>query len=379
MKRFISWIKGIYKKSTKTPMSKMLFFVTLFFALVFGIYGGKKLMIMWFMSHYQPPAVTVSATKAKEQVWQDYVTTVGSLTAINGVDLSADVGGVVKEIHFNSGQAVKKGDVLVLLDMDIEKAALKSAQAKLDLAKLNFEREKKLFERRVTSQALLDQRYAELLEAQANDESIQAQISQKTIIAPFDGRLGIRQVDLGQYLSPGTPIVTLQSMNPLYVLLTVPEKYLSQLYINQEIEITVNLNSNKNVKGKVTAINSKVDKTTRNVLVQAIVPNNNNQLYPGMFASVKIWFSNKKSLIIVPQTAIAYSLSGDYVFVARNESKNKKRPEFHVYRQYVTVNDQRGTQTSIISGIKSGDLVVNSGQMKLQNGTPVTIDNSVEL
>ncbi|OGT42682.1 MAG: hypothetical protein A3F42_06095, partial [Gammaproteobacteria bacterium RIFCSPHIGHO2_12_FULL_37_34] len=372
--KLFSWVKPLYKKSTRTPMSKMLTFVFLFFALIVGIDGGKKLIVLCYMSHYQPPPIAVSATKATEKMWQHYMTAVGTLTAMNGVDLSAPVSGIVKEIRFNSGQVVKKNDVIVLLDIDMEQAALKSAQAKLALAKMNYDREKKLFDRHVTSQALLDTRYAELLEAQGNAESIQAQISQKTITAPFDGRLGIRQIDLGQYLSPGAPIVTLQAMNPLYVMLNVPEKYLSQLYLNQEIDVSVDSGKDKTVKGKVTAINSKVDPATRNILVQATLPNDQYELYPGMFAAVKIWFREKKNALLVPQTAISYSLSGDYVFVVKDESKSKKHPDLHVYRQYVTVNDQRGAQASILSGIHSDDLIVISGQLKLQNGTKVVID-----
>ncbi|OGT37515.1 MAG: hypothetical protein A3F11_02540 [Gammaproteobacteria bacterium RIFCSPHIGHO2_12_FULL_37_14] len=376
---FFSSIKNSFKKLTNTPMSKMLTYVTLFFALVFSVYGGKKLIMMWYMSHYQPPPVTISATKAKGNVWQTYITTIGTLTAIHGVDLSANVAGIVKEIRFNSGQIVKKGDVIILLDMDIEQATLKSSQAKLELAKIDYAREKKLFDRHVASQATLDTRFAELLEAQGNVESIQAQIQQKTITAPFDGRLGIRQMDLGQYLPPGAPIVTLQSMNPLYVLLNIPEKYLSHLYINQVIDVVVDIGNDKIVKGKITAINSKVDHATRNVLVQAMIPNDKYELYPGMFASTKVWFRDKKNTVVVPQTAISYSLSGDYVFVVKDESKSKKQHELHVYRQYVTVAEQRGTQASITSGIQPDDLVVISGQLKLQNGTSVIIDNSVEL
>lgn len=373
------WLKTYYKKVTKTPMSKMLTPMAIFFALVFGIYGVKKLMFIWSMSRYEPPAITISATKATSKVWQSYLTVVSTLSAINGVDLSSDVSGIVKEIHFNSGQHVKKGALLLLIDNSVEQALLKSNQAKLQLARINYERERKLFERNVSSKATLDTRYAELLQAQGAVESIEAQIKQKTIAAPFAGRLGIRQIDLGQYLSPGAPIVTLQSMNPLYVLLNVPEQYLPGLYIHQRVDITADFGRGKTITGKVTAINSKVDPVTRNVLVQALIPNEKYELYPGMFGSAKIWFKDRQNTVVVPQTAISYSLSGDYVFIIKNEIKSKDKPLLRAYRQYVTVGDQRGTEASITKGLKPGDLIVTSGQLKLQNGTRVIVDNSVEL
>src|SRR3990167_5229541 len=250
----------------KTPMSKMLMIVSIFFVVVFGIYGVKKLVFMWFMANYTPPPITISATKTTTKTWESFVSAVSTLTAINGVDLSSDVSGIVKEIRFNSGQLIKKGDVVILLDATIEQAALKSNQAKLTLANINYEREKKLFEKRVSSQAALDASYAELLQAEAGVESVKAQIKQKTITAPFDGRLGIRLIDLGQYISPGTTMVTLQSTNPLYVRLSLPEQYLSMLYINQPMEIIADFGKGKTAEGKVTAINSKVDPITRSIL-----------------------------------------------------------------------------------------------------------------
>lgn len=360
-------------------MSKMLMYVSIFFAIVFGIYGAKKLVIMWFMSHYHPPAITISATKATNKTWQSYVTAVGSFTAINGVDIAAEAPGIVKEIRFNSGQMVKKGDVLLVQDIAIEEAALKSNEAKLSLARMNYDREKQLFDRHVTSPAILDGRYAEWSQAQANVESSRALIQQKIITAPFDGRIGIRQVDLGQYLSPGTTIVTLQSQNPLYVMLTLPEQYLPELYIHQAVDINVNFGKERTVHGTVTAINSKVDPATRNILIQATIPNDNHALYPGMFAMGKIWFQHKQNSIVIPQTAVSFSLSGDYVFLIKDESSKKDKSNLHAYRQYVKVGERRENEVAVVEGLKPGDEVVTSGQLKLQNGTPVVIDNSVEL
>jgi membrane fusion protein (multidrug efflux system) len=361
------------------PMSRMLIYVGIFFGLVFGWYGVKQLMFMWYMAHYEQPPVTISATTVKAETWQNYITAVGSLAAINGVDLSTDAAGRVQEIHFNSGQFVKKGDVLIVLDTSVEQAALKDNQAKLSLAKINYEREKKLFDKKVSSQAALDTRYAELMEAQAGVDSVLAQIQQKTVTAPFDGRTGIRQVDLGQYISPGTVMVTLQSMHPLYVNMNVPEQYLPELYLNQAVDIAVNFGKGKNVKGTLTAINSKVDPITRNIMLQATIPNEKYVLYPGMFALAKVWLRAKQHLPVVPQTAISYSLSGDFVYIIKNKAKEGKQPDYYAYRQYVKVGEHRDDKVSVVDGIKSGDMVITSGQLKLQNDTHVVIDNSVEL
>ena len=361
------------------PMMKMLIIVGIFFGLLFGWYGVKKLMFIWYMATYTPPAVTVSSTQAKSKVWQSYLTSVGSLTAINGVDLSSEVSGIVKEIRFTSGQFVKQGDIVLVMDTSIQDAALKDNMAKLQLSQLNYARDKKLFEKNVSSQAAVDTRYAELQESEAGVQSVQAQIKQKTITAPFDGKLGIRQVNLGQYISPGTTIVTLQSLNPLYVMANIPEQYLPQLHMGQRADVTVNFGSGRTIEGKITAINSKVDQVTRNILVQATIPNDDLSLYPGMFAYVKLWLENEKKLIVVPQTAVSYSLSGDYIFIIKDESKKKDKSLLRVYRQYVKVGERRGNEAGILDGLKEGDTIVTSGQLKLSNGTNVVIDNSVEL
>lgn len=359
-------------------MSRMLIFVGIFFTLVFGWYAVKKGIFYYYMSHYKPPAATVTATATIKKEWQPFLTAVGTLSAINGVDLTAEISGIVQEVRFKSGEFVKQGDVLVLLRTLSEEANLKSNQAKLQLAKMNYEREKTLFNKKVSSQSALDKRYAELQEAIGGVEATQAQIQQKTIIAPFDGRLGIRQINLGQFISPGTPIVTLQSLDPLYVMFNLPEQYLANLSIGQKIDVSINYGNGLNVSGKIVAINSKVEQSTRNILVQAMIPNDKYQLYPGMYASVKIWMNNKKNEIVIPQTAITYSLSGDYVFIVKNEG-TANEPLLRVYRQYVKIGERRDNEASIIDGLKLGDKIVTSGQLKLQNGTQVSLDDSVQL
>jgi membrane fusion protein (multidrug efflux system) len=361
-------------------MKKMLMIVGIVFAIIFGWYGIKKALFSYFVSHYQPPPVTISVVTAKTQPWQAYVTSVGTLTAINGVEISAEVSGIVKEIHFQSGQLVNQGDILVSLETGVEEAQLKDRLSKLKLAQINYDRDKTLLKKTVGSQAAADTSFAKLQEAEADAEEVKARIKQKTITAPFSGKIGIRQINLGGYLSAGTAMVSLQSLDPLDVRFNLPEQYVSDLYLQQPVDVDVNLNSatNPNIKGTITAINSKVDQSTRNILIQATIPNKNLQLYPGMFALVKVWLKDQRNVITLPQTAISYSLHGDSVFIIKDKGK-KRHPNLFAYRQYVKVGERRGDLVVILEGIKEGDQVATSGQLKLQNDTHIVIDNSVEL
>ncbi len=365
---------------TTPQMKKMLKIVGIVFGIIFGIYFIKQALFGYFMSHYQPPPVTISATTVTKQKWQSYITSIGTVTAVNGVDLSAEVSGIVKEVRFTSGQFVNQGDTLVLLDTSVEQAQLKDSLAKLKLAQINYTRDSTLLKKSVGSQSSADTSFAQLKQAEAGVEEIQAHIRQKTIIAPFSGKIGIRQIDLGQYLQAGTAMVSLQSLDPLFIKFDLPEQYVPNLYLNQPISADVNLNSanTKDLQGTITAINSKVDQSTRNILIQATIPNKNLELYPGMFAFVKIWLREQNDVIILPQTSIAYSLHGDSVFLIKDKGK-KGHPDLYVTRQYVKVGERRGDSVVIESGLTAGDQVATSGQLKLQNDTHVVIDNSVEL
>ncbi len=360
-------------------MKKMLIITAIVFGVIFGIYGIKKLLFAWGFSHYVPPPVTISSTTATATTWQSYLTSVGTLTAVNGVDISTEASGTVSEIRFQSGQFVNKGDVLLLLDTSVEQAQLKDNLAKLKLAQLNYDRDQILNKKNVLSQSMLDKDIAQLQEAQSGVEGTQAQIKRKTITAPFSGKIGIRLVDLGQYVQAGTTIVTLQALDPLYVRFNLPEQYLTDLYIQQPVDVTINLSGIKPIRGAIDAINSKVDQNTRNILVQGTVPNKDSQLLPGMFALVKIWLHTQNNVVVLPETAISYSLHGDSVFIIKEEGKSHGKPILNAYRQYVKVGERRSNQVAIIEGVKAGDKVVTSGQLKLQNGTHVVIDNSVEL
>lgn len=361
-------------------MKKMLTIVAIVFGLIFGWYGVKKALFAWGFSHYVPPPVYISSSVAKATTWQSYLVSVGTLKAVNGVDVSAEVSGKVTDIRFKSGEYVNKGDVLILLDTSIEQAQLKNDTAKLKLKQINYDRDIILLKKNVVSQARVDSDLAELQETQADTEATQARINQKTITAPFSGYIGIRLVNLGEFVQAGTAMVTLQSLDPLYVQFNLPEQYSRDLYLQQPVDVTINLSGGQSIRGAVTAINSKVDQATRNILVEATIPNKNAVLLPGMFAMVNVWLRAQNNVIALPETAISYSLHGDSVFIIKQEGKDKHhQPILKAYRQYVSVGERRGNQASITKGIKAGDQVVTSGQLKLQNGTHVAIDNSVEL
>lgn len=362
------------------PMKKMLLIVGIVFGLIFSVYVVKKLLFIYFMSSYQPPPVTVSSSKVVTKNWQSYLTSVGTVTAINGVEISSEIPGIVQEIRFESGQSVKQGDVLVVLNTGIENAQLKDAQSKLKLAQMNYDRNKALSVKNAVSASALDTVFAQLQQAQAELEGIQAKIKQKTVTAPFAGKIGIRLVNLGEYVSAGTAMASLQSLDPLYVRFTLPEQYVSELYLQQPVEVSFNIAGGKSFQGTITGINSKVDQTTRNILVQATIPNKELQLYPGMFSMVKIFLREHKNVLTLPQTTISYSLHGDSVFLIKTEGKDKDgKPILKAYREYVKTGERRGSEIAILEGIKAGDHVVTSGQLKLQNGTHVVIDDKVEL
>jgi len=361
------------------PMRKMLAITGIFFAIIFGWCGLKKVFISVMMSHYQPPPSTVTAKTINTQSWQTYINSVGSLTAVNGVDISSEASGIVTAIHFVAGQLVKQGDVLIELDNSIEQAELKIGESKLKLAQLNFDRNQTLAKKNITSHSEFDAISAQLQQAQAGVEEIQAKIRQKVLSAPFTGKIGIPQVNIGQYVAAGTAMVSLQAQDPLHLRFNVPEQYLPQLYLQQPVNVILNIEGKKTIPGVITAINSKVDETTHNVLVEATIPNQDLQLYPGMFASVQVLLTPQNNQIVIPQTAISYSLHGDSVYIVRNDSKKKNKPLLHAYRQYVQVGDRRGDSVTISKGLNSGDQIVTSGQLKLHDGSAVIVDNTIDL
>jgi membrane fusion protein, multidrug efflux system len=395
------------------------------------VFGGiiafnvvKKMLIKHIFANYVPPAVTVSSVIAKSTNWQPYISAVGNFSSINGVDVNSQSAGKVTKIHFKSGQFIEKDKPLIDIDDSVDQAKLKFNEADLSLQKTEYQRQADLYKRNATASSNVDKAQAKFIEAKANVEKIQATINQKHILAPFSGMLGIRQINLGQYIKPGeTGIVALQSLDPMFLRFYLPEQLLGDLHINQIITFSVEQNPNFIFTGKITAINSKSDSNTHTVEIQATLPNcpsdelkfpnqsniiktkkisNQNKtliicksktnkdnkvtkfnFVPGMFASIKINQPLIKDIIKIPSSAISYTMYGDSVFIIEKDKTNQKdkngKDILTVKRVFVTTGDSEGNYTVIKNGLRPNQLVVSSGELKLQDGTRVTINNSVKL
>lgn len=402
------------KKNAKTVVVG----VAILFGLIITYNFVKGFLIKRFFANYTPPAVTVSSIIAKKQHWAPQISAVGNFSAINGVEVNSQVSGNVVAIHFQSGQYIEANQPLIDLDDSVDQAVLKSNQSDLALQEINYKRQADLIKRGATSGSSVDETRAKLLEAQAGVEKTQASIRHKHITAPFSGQLGIRKVDLGQYISPGqTEIVTLQSMDPLFLNFHLPEQLLNRLHTGQKVTFRVEKDPNLLFEGKITAINSRIDPSTHNIEVQATLPNCPAQaildplhsplvkakkrardgkiliscnsalnaknkivsfnFIPGMFAAIEVEQPVIHDLIVLPTTAISYSLYGNSVYIIEPDKNNKDT--LVVKRTFVSTGDQQGNYTVIKKGIRAGQQIVSSGELKLQDGTPVAINNSVQL
>jgi membrane fusion protein, multidrug efflux system len=349
------------------------------FGLIFGFHAFRSLMIGKYVKQMMQEPVTISTVKAKSQNWHPTLSAVGNLTAVNGVDVNSQVPGQVVKITFESGQNVKKGDLLVQLDDSLDQQNLKTQQAQLSFSEEDYQRKKTLAHQKVIAQTDLDQAYRTLVQAQAAVASAQLNIDYKKIRAPFDGRLGISQVNLGEYISPGQALVPIQQLDPLYVDFSLPEQQLKLLYKDQPVALTIEAFPNEVFTGKISALNAKSDPNTHTISVRAIVPNPKTELYPGIYAAIHIILPARQAVITLPQTAIAYSLHGDSVFVVVKGKDPAGKPALIAEQRFVTVGERRGSVAAILSGVKEGEEVVSAGQLKLQPGTVVKVDNSIEL
>jgi membrane fusion protein (multidrug efflux system) len=321
----------------------------------------------------KPPPVTVSAEAAREDTWSPKLRTTGSVAAVQGVDLSNELAGVVEAIKFESGDVVEKGTLLVQLNVDVDVAQLRSAEASAELARQNFERARRLRESNVNAQAELDVAKAQHDQALANVESAKATIAKKSIVAPFRGRLGLRQVNLGQYLASGTLIVSLQSLDPVYVNFALPQQDVRKVQAGQEVAFTLDAFPGAVFPGRITAFDSRLDDATRTVRVQATLANAERQLQPGMFGSVAVMLPQQEKVITVPQSAITYNPYGNVVYVITPDASGA----LIVRQQFVKLGDTRGDQVAVVSGLKPGEQIVTSGQLKLRDGVTVQINNQV--
>ena len=398
-----------YVASARPKQRKRLIIVIVAVAILFGLLIGfntfKGIMIGKFMKSMGNPPQTVSTMTAAYQEWQPHVDAVGNVRAVHGADLAFDVAGLVESVDVKSGADVKKGQVLIkLVDAD-DRAKLESLKATAQLARLTADRSKQQLAVQAISKAQYDADMANLKSAQANAAAQQALVDKKTLRAPFAGRIGIITANPGQYINVGTTVVTLQQLDPVYVDFTVPQSSLNELQVGGKVEVTADAFKDKTFTGNVSATDPKIDLSTRNVGVEATVSNPDKLLVPGMFTRVAVDSGATQRYLTLPQTAISYAPYGDTVFVVHEgvppetgadgqpakakssakasasqgkASKDNKGPSHYVQQVVVTVGQTRGDQVAIESGIKQGDVIVTSGQLKLKNGTPVNINNKVQ-
>lgn len=355
--------------------SKIALAVTLVVVIVFALAGIKVLQFktMAATPWVQPPE-TISSAVAHEENWQDTFHAVGSITAVQGVMVTPEIAGTVSEIAFESGAVVAKGDLLVRLDTSTEEAQLKAAQAQLELARLNVERTRKLRSDNTVSQSELDQAESTWEQAKANADAISATIDKKTIRAPFAGKLGIRQVNLGEYVDAGKPIVSLQSLDPVYADFSLPQQDLARIKTGMAVRVATDAYTDKQFEGTLTAINPDLDEVTRSVRLQATFENTGQLLRPGMFARVEVELPTQEKVLVIPATAILSAPYGDSVYVIEKATNG---PGSVVRQQFVQLGLSRGDFVSVATGLTAGQHVVSAGLFKLRNGSAVTENNDI--
>jgi membrane fusion protein (multidrug efflux system) len=363
----------------KKRMVIMLVAVGVLLGGLVGFNWFKGYMMQKYMASAPIPPATVTAMKVDYQQWQPQLSAVGTLRAVRGVDVTTEVAGLVRSLHFKSGDEVKEGQVLAQLNADSDIAQLHSLEAAADLAATVYERDKAQLDAEVISKAQVDTDAGDLKSKRAQVAQQAALVEKKTIRAPFSGKLGISTVNPGQYLDAGAKLVTLQTIDPIYVDFSLPQQQLPQVAIGQKVTLTTDAYKGVAFEGKVSAINPKVDTSTRNVLIEATIPNAKRLLLPGMFATVKLNAGEEQRYLTLPQTAITYNPYGDTVFVVKESEKKdeKGKATLTVQQVFVTTGPTRGDQIAILEGIEPGTEVVTSGQVKLKNGSPVIINNSV--
>jgi membrane fusion protein (multidrug efflux system) len=362
--------------------------------LIAGLALGFYLHIRQLMaSSPKPQPQTVTTTVVSALEWQPQLTSVGTVTAARGVDISSEVAGQVRRINFKSGQSVRAGEVLVQLNADSEIAQMNALKAAAELSAITLKRDQAQLEAEAVSQAQVDNDTADLKSKNAQLAQQQALVTKKTIHAPFAGRVGITATNPGQYLNPGDKIVTLQEIDPIYVDFFLPQRQVGMVSVGQVIDARSDAYADKVFRGKITAINPKLDTITRNVQVQATIANPKHLLLPGMFANAIIDVGEKKRYLTLPQTAITYNPYGSIVFIVKPAaakgnapaSAKEKAPaapqaggDLEVQQAFVITGDTRGDQVAITKGLKEGQTVVTSGQIKLKNGSRVVVDNKVQ-
>jgi membrane fusion protein (multidrug efflux system) len=346
-----------------------------------GLFGFKAFLggvIRKSISAQGIPPQTVSTAKAQLSEWQGEFQAVGTLRAVRGADLAPEVPGVITAIHFQSGQEVQEGAPLVQLNNEADVAKLQSLAAAVELAEANYDRDQKQLAIQAVSQAVVDADAATLKSAKAQVAEQKALVAKKLVRAPFAGRLGIRAVDVGQYVNAGTKLVTLQALDPVYVDFFAPQKSLDLVALKQKVALSTDAFPGQRFAGEISSIDPKVDPATRNVQVRATVRNPKRSLLPGMFATVSIASGGPQRFLTLPQTAVSYNPYGDTVFVVEEQKGQDGKASLTAQQKFVVTGVTRGDQVAILSGIKEGDTVVTAGQIKLRSGVPVNVNNSIQ-
>ena len=362
-------------------MKRMLLMLVVMTVIIAGLGFVKFQQIQTAIAQgasFQPPPEAVTTIVAQQVEWPETLSAIGSVAAVQGVIVSADLSGTVDRVAFDSGRAVRQGEVLVELDTRQERAQLAAAEAQRDLARTNFDRMQGLLKDNVISRAEYDSATADDKQTEARVGEIRAAIQRKRITAPFSGILGIRQVNVGQYLSSGDPIVQLQSLNPIYVNFDVPQQAIAQMRNGRDVRITTGDLAGVEFDGRITAIDSVVNSETRNIQVQATLANPDGQLRPGMFVQAEVVLGGGRSVIALPATAISYAPYGDSVFVVANLKGPNGESYRGVRQQFVKLEGARGDQVGVDLGVKPGDEVVTSGVFKLRNAAAVLVNNKVQ-
>jgi membrane fusion protein (multidrug efflux system) len=359
---------------------KIVFAVLLVVLILGGLAGVKALQVKKLVAigkSYTVPPESVSSTVAREEKWQGTLTAIGSVTAVQGVNVTTEVAGLVRELAFEPGAVVAKGDLLVRLDTSSEEAQLRAMEAQLDMARLSFERVSKLRAQNISSQSDLDTAEASMKQDQANADAIRATIEKKTIRAPFAGRLGIRQINLGQYLDVGKPIVSLQSLSPVYAVFSLPQQELSRLSTGMRVRLYIDAFPERTFEGILTTINPDLDPATRSIGLQATIQNPDQLLRPGMFTRAEVLLPEEKSVVVIPSTSVLPAPYGDSVYIIEPSSAPEGKGGLTVRQQFVRTGASRGDYLSVETGLKPGDKIVSAGVFKLRNGMAILENNDI--
>ena len=371
------------KLQSMTPLGRrmtiMLCGVFLLLGLIFGFNQLKTFMIKHFIAGMGLPPATVSTMVVETTAWQPKLSSVGNVRAFRGVDLSTEIGGLVQTVPIKSGMDVKEGDLLIKLNDASDIAQLNSLKAQADLAKVINERDRQQLAIQAISKNVFDTSKADAKSKQAQVEQQTALVAKKNLKAPFSGRVGIVMINPGQFVNPGDKLLTLQTLDPIFVDFNLPQSNAEQIQVGQEIVVTTDAFKDASFTGKITAVSPKVDTNTRNIQIEAKLANPDKKILPGMFANVNIKLGDEVKMLTLPQTAVTYNPYGSTIFIAKPTGKKDKqgKPALEAQQVFVTTGPTRGDQVAILKGVEEGATVVTSGQLKLKNGTPLIVNNKV--